>query len=206
MLGARKTCPACTMEVRWINSWFDPTREREAAESLLKAGAHVVITGADTPGPIVAAKDANKWAIGYDSQNACRVAPERCLTTPYWSWGPVYVELVKRIQAGTWKGTSEYLDVSSGVVGLYGFMPGETVPAGVPAAAAKQVQDLLGRMRAGKVSRFDVFAGPLTDNQGKEILPAGKQLTQLDLEGLKGCTICMSWLAQGIVGQLPAAR
>jgi basic membrane protein A len=54
MLGARRTCPECTMEVRWINSWFDPTREREAADSLIKAGAHVVITGADTPGPIVA--------------------------------------------------------------------------------------------------------------------------------------------------------
>jgi len=50
MLGARQTCPACTMEVRWINTWFDPTREREAADSLLKAGVHVVVTGADTPG------------------------------------------------------------------------------------------------------------------------------------------------------------
>ena len=206
MLGARRTCPECTMEVRWINSWFDPTREREAAESLLKAGVHVVITGADTPGPIVAAKDANKWAIGYDSANACAVAPDRCLTTPYWSWGPVYIDLVQRIQSGAWKGGAEYLDVPKGIVGLYGFMAGERVPPGVPEAAAAQVRELLGKMKGGAFSRFDVFAGPLVDNAGKERLAAGQKLTQRDLEGLPGCTVCMSWLARGIVGQIAAKR
>ncbi len=206
MLGARQTCPACTMEIRWINSWFDPTKEREAAESLLKAGAHVVITGADTPGPIVAAKDLQRWAIGYDSENACRVAPDRCLTTPYWSWGPVYVDLVRRIQAGTWKGGAEYPDVAQGIVGLYGFMPGQQVPRGVPAEVVPRVKELLGKMQAGAFSRFDVFAGPLTDNQGRQLLAAGARLTQRDLEGLQGCEVCMGWLAQGIVGQLPERK
>ncbi len=206
MLGARRTCPECTMEIRWINSWFDPTREREAADSLIKAGAHVVVTGADTPGPILAAKDAGKWAIGYDSQNACQVAPERCLTTPYWDWGPVYIELVKRMQAGSWRGTSEYLDVASGIVGLHGFMAKQSVPAGVPAGAAAAVKELLAKMRAGSFTRFDVFAGPLVDNSGRERLPAGAKLTQQDLEGLEGCKVCMGWLAQGIVGQLPAKK
>lgn len=206
MLGARRTCPECTMEIRWINSWFDPTREREAADSLLKAGVHVVVTGADTPGPILAAKDAGKWAIGYDSQNACQVAPERCLTTPYWDWGPVYIDLVKRIQAGSWRGGSEYLDVASGIVGLYGFMAKQSVPSGVPAEAAAAVKELLAKMRAGSFTRFDVFAGPLVDNAGRERLPAGGKLTQPDLEGLEGCKVCMSWLAQGIVGQLPAKK
>jgi basic membrane protein A len=204
MLGAHQTCPECTMEVRWINTWFDPTREREAAESLLKAGVHVVITGADTPGPITAAKDAGKWAVGYDSENACRVAPDRCLTAPYWNWGPVYVDLVKRIRAGTWKGASEYLDVPSGIVGLLGFMKGEQIPKGVPAEVVPKVKDVLARMQEGKLTRFDVFRAPLADNTGKQILPEGKRLTQRDLEGLEGCTICMKWLAKGIVGRLPA--
>ena len=206
MLGAHRTCPECTMEIRWINSWFDPTREREAADSLIKAGVHVVVTGADTPGPILAAKDAGKWAIGYDSQNACQVAPERCLTTPYWDWGPVYVDLVKRIQAGSWRGTSEYLDVASGIVGLYGFMDKQSVPVGVPAEAARAVQELLGKMRGGSFTRFDVFAGPLVDNTGRERLAAGAKLSQPDLEGLEGCKVCMGWLARGIVGQLPAKK
>lgn len=203
MLGARQTCPECTMEIRWINTWFDPTREREAAESLLNAGVHVVITGADTPGPINAAKDSNKWAVGYDSENACRVAPKRCLTVPYWRWGPVYVDLIGRIRSGKWKGASEYLDVDSGIVGLHGFMEGQKVPAGVPADVVPRVRDLLAEMQAGKLTRFDIFKGPLEDNGGKQVLPAGGRLTQKDLEGLPGCKVCMSWLTRGIVGQLP---
>jgi basic membrane protein A len=203
MLGARQTCPGCTMEIRWINSWFDPTREREAAESLLKAGARVVITGADTPGPIVAAADAGRWGVGYDSQNACQVSPGNCLTAPYWNWGPIYVDLVRRIKAGTWKGTAEYLDVDSGIVGLYGFMPGQRVPPGVPDEVVPRVQALLKQMRSGKFTRFDLFRGPLTDNRGKKVLGEGQTLTQRDLEGLKGCKVCMNWLAQGIVGELP---
>jgi basic membrane protein A and related proteins len=227
MRGARRTCPRCTMEVRWINSWFDPTREREAAESLLKAGVHVVITGADTPGPILAAKDAGKWGIGYDSANACQVAPERCLTTPYWTWGPVYVDLVRRIRSGTYSGSSEYLDVVGNVVGLYGFMPGETLPRAIPTAVMVDVpppptgaglagkgeravhlvvKDLLARMQAGAFTRFDVFAGPLVDNQGKQLLATGQKLTQQDLEGLPGCTLCMRWLAEGIIGQIPPQK
>ncbi len=206
MRGARETCPACTMEIRWINSWFDPSREREAADSLLKAGVHVVVTGADTPGPISAAKDAGRWAIGYDSSNACHVAPDRCLTTPYWSWGPVYVDLVQRIRAGTWKGSSEYLDVRSGLLGLQGFMPGQSVPAGVPPEVVPRVRELLGKMQAGSFTRFDVFAGPLLDNQGKTLLKQGERLTQQDLEGLPGCKVCMGWLAQGVSGELPRKR
>ena len=204
MLGARRTCPECTLEIRWINSWFDPTKEREAAQSLLKqAGAHVVITGADTPGPIIAAKDAGKWAIGYDSDQACEVAPKHCLTSPYWDWGVVYVDLIRRIRSGAWKGGAEYQDVDRGIVGLYGFMAGQTPPAGVPAAVVPQVKTLLARMKAGKFTRFDVFAGPLTDNRGKQVLAAGKRMSQQDLEGTRGCTVCMNWLAQGVKGQLP---
>jgi basic membrane protein A len=206
MRGARLSCPECTMEIRWINSWFDPSRERDAADSLLKAGTHVVVTGADTPGPILAAKEAGRWAIGYDSENACQVAPDRCLTTPYWTWGPVYVELVRRMRAGTWRGGSEYLDVPAGVVGLYGFMPGHEPPPGVPAEVVPRVRDLLRRMQAGSFSRFDVFAGPLHDNRGRRLLGPGEKLAQKDLEGLPGCKVCMSWLAQGMVGELPAKR
>lgn len=203
MLGAHQTCPRCTMEIRWINTWFDPTREREAAESLLKNGVHVVITGADTPGPIHAARDAGKWAVGYDSENACRAAPKRCLTVPYWNWGPVYVDLVRRIRSGQWKGPREYLDVDSGIVGLKGLMEGDVTPPGIPPSVVPRVKQMLKQMQTGKLTRFDLFQGPLQDNQGQQLLPPGKRLTQQDLEGLSGCTTCMGWLAQGIVGQLP---
>lgn len=203
MRGAKVTCPECTMQVRWIDSWFDPGKEQEAAESLFAAGVDVIISGADTTGAIVVAGQKDRWAIGYDSKNACDVNKKRCLTVSYWSWGVLYVDVVQQIRAGTWKPSSYYGEANSGLVGLAGFEPGATPSDGIPVETVQKVQARLSEMRAGRFTRFDVFGGPILDNSGKTVLPAGQKLSQLDLEGLPGCTVCMSWLAEGIVGQLP---
>jgi basic membrane protein A len=204
-MGMRQTCPECLMDVRWIFTWFDPDKERQAAESLLEAGAHVVITGADTTGPVQVAGERGKWGIGYDSRNACEVDPEHCLTVPYWEWGPEYTRLVQSMIDGTFKGEDIYFDVDSGSLGLLGFMEGQTPQPGVPAEVIPTVQELLGKMLSGEMNRFTIFTGPIRDNKGNEIVPAGVSLTQSDLEGLQGipgredCTICMNWLVEGIV-------
>lgn len=216
MLGAKTTCPECTMEVRWINTWYDPDKEKQAAQSLLDAGVDIVLIGSDTPGPLVAAANAGKWAFTYDYVNSCTPAPDKCLGTPYWNWGPVYLNIVKQIQAGTWKPGNDYLDADTGIVGFYGFMEGQTPQPGVPADVVPLVKAKLADMLAGKFTRFDVFKGPLKDNTGKEIVPAGQSLTQEDLEGIDAgtisafnltdrtaCTVCMNWLAEGIQGTIP---
>lgn len=204
-MGMRQTCPECLMDVRWIFTWFDPDKERQAAESLLEAGAHVVITGADTTGPVQVAGERGKWGIGYDSRNACEVDPEHCLTVPYWEWGPEYTRLVQNMIDGTFKGEDIYFDVDSGSLGLLGFMEGQTPQPGVPAEVIPAVQELLGKMLSGEINRFTIFTGPIRDNKGNEIVPAGVSLTQSDLEGLQAipgredCTFCMNWLVEGIV-------
>lgn len=206
MLGAKQTCPECTMEIRWLNSWFDPGKEQEAAESMFQAGVQVVVTGADTTGPIVVAGQKKKWAIGYDSDNACRADEAHCLTAPYWSWGVYYQKLVADIRAGRWQAGATYAEPDSGLLGLYGFEEGRQPAAGVPESVVPLVREKLAAMKAGKLGRFDIFAGPLRDNKGNVVLPEGQRLTQQDLEGLPGCKICMSWLAEGIVGELPAKK
>src|SRR5258706_11212218 len=149
MLGAKQTCPECTMEVRWINTWYDPDKEKQAAQSLLDAGVDIVLIGSDTPGPLTAAANAGKWAFTYDYVNSCTPAPDKCLGTPYWNWGPVYLDIVKQIQAGTWKPGNDYLDAQSGIVGLYGFMEGQKPQPGVPADVVPIVQGKLADMLAG---------------------------------------------------------
>lgn len=208
-LGMRKTCPDCQLDIRWIFTWFDPNIEREAAESLIQAGATVVITGADTPGPVQVAGEKGHYGVGYDSRNACDVDPEHCLTTPYWNWGPQYVKLIQAMMDGTFKGEDIYFDVDSGGLGLLGFMEGQEPAPGVPADVIPPVKELLDQMVKGEFDRFDVFTGPINNNKGEEVIPAGQSLTQSDLEaidadlgatlGREGCTICMSWLAEGIV-------
>lgn len=208
-LGMRVTCPDCEMDIRWIYTWFDPNIEREAAESLLQAGATVVVTGADTPGPVQIAGESGNWGVGYDSNNACEIDPEHCLTTPYWNWGPQYVELIQSMIDGAFVGEDVYFDVDSGSMGLLGFMDGQEPAPGVPEEVIPQVTELLDQMLAGEFTRFDVFAGPINDNKGEVVVPEGTILSQSDLEGIdeglgaalgrEGCTICMNWLAEGVV-------
>lgn len=210
MLGARKTCPECTMDVRWINTWHGPIVEKDAAASLFDAGAHVVLTGADTPAVADVATAKKKWGITYDYIGSCKA--ERCLTTIYWNWGPVYADITKQVIAKTYKPGWQYFDADSGALGLYGFMEGQSLTEGekdLPPEALKLVKDTLAQMLAGKFTRFDVFAGPIKDNTGKVIVPAGEKMTQADLDqfppGAKGleCKYCMKWWAEGIRGELP---
>lgn len=209
-LGMRETCPECTMDVRWINTWHDPVKEREAAASLFDAGAQVVFTGADTPAVADVATEKGKWGVTYDWSGSCKAAG--CLTAPYWNWGPVYAKITQGLIDGTYQVGWDYFDSDSGGMGLYGFMEGETLTKGMadlPPEVIQQVRDILAQMEAGTFTRFDVFAGPIKDNQGNVVVPEGQKMEQADLdqfppgaEGLE-CKYCMRWWAEGITAELP---
>jgi basic membrane protein A len=206
-LGAQKTCPECTVDVRWIFTWHDPIIEKEAAASLFDGGAQVVMTGADTPAPAEAAPP-GKWGITYDYSGNCKI--DACLTSMYWNWGPEYARIVEGSRAGTWKGGWEYFDADSGSLGMYGFMEGETLQPGLaelPAEELQMVKDTLDQMLKGEFTRFDVFKGPIKDNQGNVVLADGVSLEQADLDGFKQfgspCTTCMYWWNENITAELP---
>jgi basic membrane protein A len=209
MLGVKKTCPECTMDIRFINTWHDPVKEKDGAASLFDAGADVVFTGADTGANADVAQEKGKWAITYDHTASCHV--ERCLTAPYWIWGPEYTRIAEQVKAKTYKAGYEYFDADSKAMGLLGFMEGQTPTKGVaelPEADLTMVKDTLAKALAGTFGRFDVFAGPIKDNTGKEILAAGAKLEQSDLDQFPpgagtGCKTCMYWWADGITSELP---
>lgn len=206
-LGMMQTCPACKLDVRWINTWHDPVKEKDAAASLFDAGADIVFTGADTPANAQVAVDKKKWAITYDYANNCTLSS--CLTTIYWNWGPIYVADLKAMQAGTYKFGTEYFDADSGGLGLYGFMQGQTPNAGVPADVIPLVKAKLADMLAGKFTRFDVFAGEIKDNTGKVVVPAGQKISQGDIDqfapGAAGfpAKYGMYWWNQNVIAELP---
>jgi basic membrane protein A and related proteins len=207
-LGVEKTCPDCTIDVRFINTWHDPILEQEGAQSLFEAGAQVVMTGADTPAPAIVAPD-GKWGITYDYSGNCTV--DSCLTSMYWNWGVEYARIVEDSREGTWKGGWEYFDADSGGLGLFGFMEGEELMPGVadlPAEDLQLVRDTLDKMLAGEFTRFDVFKGPIYDNQGNMVLADGVSLEQLDLDGFaefgSDCTTCMYWWNENITAELPS--
>ena len=206
-LGAQQISTDCTVDVRWIFTWHDPILEKEASASLFDSGVQVVMTGADTPAPAEAAP-AGKWGITYDYVNNCTI--DACLTSMYWHWGPVYARIVEEARADAWAAGSEYFDADSGAMGLYGFMEGQSLQPGVaelPAEDLDLIRSTLDKMLAGEFDRFDVFAGPITDNQGNQILAAGESLEQLDLDGFSQfgspCTTCMYWWNENITAELP---
>ena len=206
-LGVAKTCPDCTIDVRFINTWHDPILEQEGAESLFEAGAQVVMTGADTPAPAIAAPE-GKWGITYDYYGNCTV--DACLTSMYWNWGVEYARIIEASREGTWKGGWEYFDADAGAMGLFGFMEGEELMPGVadlPEEDLQLVRDTLAQMLAGEFDRFDVFTGPIVDNNGNTVLEEGASLVQLDLDGFaefgSECTTCMYWWNENITAELP---
>jgi basic membrane protein A len=210
MRGAKVTCPECTMDVRFINTWHDPVKERDGSASLFDAGAQVVFTGADTPAVADVAAEKGKWGVTYDHPASCRI--EACLTAPYWIWGPEYARIAESVKAGSYTAGYEYFDADSKAMGLFGFMEGESPQPGVanlPAEDVQKVKDTLAKMLAGEFTRFDVFAGPLVDNTGKQLLAAGEKLEQADLDqfppGAPGseCKTCMYWWNEGITADLP---
>ena len=211
MLGIKKTCPECTMDVRWINTWHDPVVEKEAAASLFDAGAQVVLTGADTPAVADVAQEKGKWGITYDWSGSCKV--DRCLTTPFWIWGPIYAKIAQGLIDKTYKVGWDYFDADTGGMGLNGFMEGQQLTKGeadLDPAVIQNVRDLLKQMQDGKFTRFDVFSGEIKDNQGNIVVPAGEKMSQPDLDqfppGAPGleCKYCMHWWADGITAELPA--
>jgi len=209
-LGMKETCPECTMEVRWINTWHDPIIEKEAAASLFDAGAQVVFTGADTPAVADVAQEKGKWGVTYDWYGSCKV--DACLTAPYWIWGPAYAEIAEGIIAGTYKAGWDYFDSDSGGLGLVGFMEGDELTPGMkdlPPEVIEDVKDKMAKFNSGELNRFDVFAGEVLDNQGNVVVPAGEKMVQADLDqfppGAPGleCEYCMYWWADGITSELP---
>jgi basic membrane protein A len=102
--------------------------------------------------------------------------------------------------------------MDTGAMGLYGFMDGETPQPGVadlPVEDVQLVRDTLAQMSAGQFDRFDVFSGPIVDNQGSVVVPDGQQMVQSDLDqfppGAPGleCEYCMYWWADGVTAELP---
>jgi basic membrane protein A len=182
-LGAQAVNPDVTVRVVWTKTWYDPAMEKEAAKSLLDAGADVIAQHQDSPGPQEAAQQKGVYSIGYNTDMS-RFAPAAHLTAPIWNWAPYYKQVVEQVQKGTWKATSEWPGIAEGIVDLAPFGP--MVP--------QDVQDRVMAKKAEIVRGEEkIFVGPINNQQGAEKVAAGVVLPDEDL-------LSMNWFVQGVVG------
>jgi len=213
-LGMRKTCAECTMHVRWLYTWNDPKREAEIANELYDLGVQVVFSGTFSfdVGQVKEAWQKERWVVTYGRKETCQ---QRCLTAPYWQWGPVYLDIVEAIRQGNFKAGAIYFDAQDHGLGLQGFMRGDPPTEGMKDLSPQvidQVRDLLGKMIAGEFTYENIFSGPIKDNRGKEIVKEGMWLSRNELDQFPPgapdakCDVCIYWWAEGILADLPAIR
>jgi basic membrane protein A len=172
-LGAQSVNPDATVKVVYLNSWYDPAKEKAAAEALLDQGCDILTQHCDTTGPQLAAAAAGKYCIGYNLDNQAVEGLEKAfLTAPIWHHEVYLTPTVQAIMAGTWKPESYYGTLKDGYIGLAELTA--NVPAEVQAAVQQAQEEIISGQKA-------VFVGPIKDNSGKERVPEG---TTLDRAGI----------------------
>lgn len=184
--GAREVNPQVQVKVVWASTWYDPAKEREAAETLILQGADVLTQHTDSAAVIQAAEAKGIYAIGYHSDMSL-YGKRAHLTSTVHNWGPLYLEKVKAVLAGTWQAQDLWPGIAEGTTDL------APLNAAIPEAVKAMV---LAKKEAIRSGQLKVFEGPLYNQAGEELLPAGSSLEDAALLG-------MDYYLQGVEGKLP---
>jgi len=186
VLGARTINPDFKIKVVWVNSWFDPGKERQAATTLMSQGADVITHHTDSVAVVQAAEEQGKYAFGYHSDMS-KYGPKAHLTATTHLWGDYYVKTVKEVQAGTWKPTSVWGGYKEGMVKL------APLNNAIPAELRDRIGDMEKQMTAGSLHPF---TGPVVDQSGKTIVATGDTMSDGQLNS-------MNYYLEGVVSKIP---
>ncbi len=184
-LGAQSVNPNIKTKVIWVNSWYDPAKERQAAETMIAQGADVLSQNTDSPATLQAAQEKGVYAFGWDSDMA-KFAPKAHLTAATNNWGGYYTETAKAVLAGTWKPTDVHGGIKEGMVKMSPLNPA------VPADAAKAYEAKLKVLSDGS---FHPFQGPIKDQSGKVRVAAGAVMPMKEL-------LSINYYVQGVEGAI----
>lgn len=189
-LGAQTGNPKIKTKVVWVNEWFNPPKETEAATSLINGGADILFQNTDSPAVLKTAQDKGKRAFGWDSDMTA-YGPKAHLASSTINWAPYYIKATKDALEGTWKseGDTEY-GVKEGAIDLVSIA--EDVPADVKA----KVDEVKAGLKDGS---FVIWKGPLLDNTGKERLKKDEVADGKMLGGL-------NFFVKGVEGKVPGAK
>ncbi|GAB3769100.1 BMP family ABC transporter substrate-binding protein [Ramlibacter monticola] len=184
-LGMRSVNPQAQVKVVWLNTWFDPGKERDAAMALIDQGADVLTFNSASTAVMAAAQERGKLAIAYHSDMR-KVAPQAQALAVMHVWGDYYQQRTRAVLDGTWKTGNVWGGVKEGMVRVGAFGPG------VP----KAVQDeVLARQKDIASGKLKPFAGPIADNEGKAVVAKGQALGDEQI-------LNMNFLVAGVQGKI----
>lgn len=189
-LGAKRVNPEITTKLVWVGDWFNPAKEKQAAEAMIAEGADVLMQNTDSPAVLKAAQEKGVFAFGWDS-NMEAYGPKAHLASAVINWGGYYSDAVRNVVNGEFNNTNVWGGVDAGMIDLVAINDELVSPEAK--ALALQVRD---HMASGE--DLIVFGGetPLVDQDGNQKTAAGEWLTDEQL-------LSMSWLVEGVEGSLP---
>lgn len=185
ILGARSVNPDMTISVVWVNTWYDPGKEGDAAKALIDQGADIITQHTDSPAPLQVAE--NRGVVGFgQASDMIHFAPKAQLTAIIDDWGPYYIARVQAAMDGSWKKSDVWEGLKEGMVQMapYTNMPDDVKKLAMETEAA---------IISGKLHPFQ---GPIKDQSGKLVAKAGEVI---DVGTLLG----MNYYVEGVQGSLP---
>jgi simple sugar transport system substrate-binding protein len=183
-LGLRSVNPQAQVKVVWLNAWFDPPRERDAAMSLFNQDVDVIAFHTGSTAVMAAAQERGKMAVAYHSDMR-KAGPDAQIVAVTHQWGAYYTQRARAALDGSWKSGNVWGGVKEGMIRVGDF--GARVP--------KSVQDeVLARQKDIASGKLHPFTGPITDNEGVAVIPAGMVLTDAQI-------LSMNFLVSGVQGK-----
>ena len=184
-LGLRSINPQATVKVVWVNSWYDPGKESDAAKSLIDQGADIILQHTDSPAPLQVAQNRGVFGFGQASDMSA-FAPKAQLSAIIDNWDGYYVSRARAVLDGEWKSADTWGGLNDGLVEMAAYT---NMPSDV-AALAKETEE---KIRSGKMHPF---TGPIKNQAGEIKAAAGQPLDD-------GTLLGMDWYVEGVEGNLP---
>jgi simple sugar transport system substrate-binding protein len=188
-MGAQSVNPKIKTKVVWVNEWFNPPKESEAATSLINAGADVLMQNTDSSAVLQTAEKMGKRAFGWDSDMTA-YGPKAHLGSAVINWGPYYVKAVGEALDGKWSTGSSWWGVKEGAIEMV------NVAADVPEDIKKRLAEINAGLKDGS---FHIWKGPIVDQSGKEMLAKDAVADDKYLGGVM-------FYVKGVEGKIPGKK
>lgn len=186
-MGAQSSNPKVKTKVVWVNEWFNPPKETEAATSLINGGADVLFQNTDSPAVLKTAQDKGKRAFGWDSDMTA-YGPKAHLASAIINWTPYYIKATQEALEGKWTGGSAaWWGVKEGAIDIV------SIAEDVPADTKAKVEEV---KKGLKEANFAIWKGPILDNTGKEVLKKDEVADDKFLGGI-------NFYVKGVEGKVP---
>ena len=188
-LGAQSVNPKIKTKVVWVNEWFNPPKETEAATSLINGGADILFQNTDSSAVLQTAEKMGKRAFGWDSDMTA-YGPKAHLGSAVINWGPYYVKAVRDALEGKWSTGQSWWGVKEGAIDFV------SVAADVPEDARKKLDDVKAGLKDGS---FVIWKGPIVGQDGKEVLAKDAVADDKFLGGI-------NFYVKGVDGKVPSGK